>query len=195
MMKNKNIKFLLLFLAFFLISFYMYFYVITEKFTVPETTQTISPINPNNTTSQTIYDQLKPEIARLIGIDATRIINLTYTGDIQYKQLTVKFDILEASAIEKLRNQLTKDEAYNKVDELFTTSSFIVKINGDNITINKALQFGLNNKKKSDYFNNKGLLDAAKYAKSVYKGVPEDEALTKYYKLTINKDFNIVPKL
>ena len=192
MMKNKNIKFLLLFITFFIISFYLYFYVITEKFTIPETTQ---PITPNTTISQTIYDQLKTEIARLIGIEETRITNLSYTGDIQYKQLTVKFGILEVNTTQRLRNQLTKEEAYNKANELFSTSGFNVKINGDNITINKAPDFEVSNKKKSDYFNNKALLDVAKYAKSVYKGVPEDEELTKYYKLSINKNLNIVPKL
>lgn len=187
MVKNTNIKFLLLFIIFFLILFYMYFYVINEKFDNITTTTT--------TQSIILSTQIQNQIALLIGIAPSRILNLTYTGDISKNQLVVLFDVLEASTIDKINNQLTKQEALDKATQLFDTNNFIISINGSNITLNKDRNFNktIGNTNKSTYFDNKGLLDVANYARSIYKTIPENTDLTKYYKLTINSNYNIVP--
>ena len=126
MMKKPNIKYLLVFIIFFLILFYIYFYVISEKFINPEIT-----LSERTTTTQqsiTISTQLQNQIALLIGIAPSRILNLTYTGNLSQNQITVSFDIMEASSIDKIRNQLTKNEAFNKAIDLFDSNNFIASV-------------------------------------------------------------------
>ena len=194
--KNPNIKYLLVFIAFLLIIFYMYFYVINEKFTVPQvTTTTIKNYTP---ISIIVLEQLKAQIPQLIGISPSRVKNITYSGNIESGELSVYFNIDEASAIDKLRNQLTKQEALQKANDLFNYNDFIININGQNIKLKKKPNFDTNltNNEKKTYFDNQDMLEIQNYVKQKYSGLPEtDNDLIKYYKLAINKDFNIVPTI
>ena len=45
----------------------------------------------------------------------------------------------------------------------------------------------------ASYFNNKGLLDTANYARQVYDTVPVDSAATKFFTLQPDSNFNLVP--
>ena len=47
----------------------------------------------------------------------------------------------------------------------------------------------------SNFFDNLGLQTLSNYALTKYNSVPNDESLTKFYKLGFDDNYNVIPKL
>ena len=61
--------------------------------------------------------------------------------------------------------------------------------------INNSSNTSNNNTELAKYFNNTGLLDIAQYSQNKYTTLPDDKSLTRFYKLGIDNNYNIVPVL
>ena len=186
-MCSKENMYKIFFLITVVMLFYIYMYISKENFenqtTVPNITQQILPVS----------NQLTNEIARVLTISPRRIINLFYTGDITTNQLQVSFVILDANLIEYANKEINNIDAGAKANSLFASGKFIVTINDENVLLSKINTSSTVD--ESPAFNNKGLLDIATYAQNAYTSVPNDSSLTQFYKLEIDKNLNIVPRL
>jgi hypothetical protein len=118
--------------------------------------------------------------------------------------LAVSFTVLDPNLIESGKNELSAADAANNANTLFTQGNFIVAINGINVRLTKMNQTnnasnggGASNPTvdPATYFNNKGLLDSAKYARQVYSEVPIDSAATRFFTLQPDSNFNLMPVL
>jgi len=174
-----------------------------------DTTITTIPILttiPQTTTpAALISTQLTTGIATVLGVSVRRITNLNYSGDISTQSLAVSFTVLDPNLIETSKNELAAVAAANNANTMFTQSNFIVPINGINVRLTKMNQNN-NGSNTSDsignstptldpasYFNNKGLLDSANYARQVYAEVPIDSAATRFFTLQPDSNFNLMP--
>ena len=186
---------------------------INESFDSPEdtitTTQPVIITIPQTTTpAALISTQLTTGIASMLGVSVRRITNLNYSGDISRQTLAVSFTVLDPNLIEASKNELPAVAAANNANTMFTQRNFIVPINKINVRLTKMNQnsSGSNGNNSSDdignstptidpatYFNNKGLLDSANYAKQVYDTVPVDSASTKFFTLQPDSNFNLMP--
>ena len=183
---------------------------INESFDSPDDTTTITrPVI--TTTPQTtipaalISTQLTTGIATILGVSVRRITNLNYSGDISTQTLAVSFTVLDPNLIEASKNELPAVAAANNANTMFTQSNFIVSINGINVRLTKINQNSNENNESngignstptidpSTYFNNKGLLDSANYARQVYDTVPIDSAATRFFTLQPDSNFNLMP--
>jgi len=170
------------------------------------TTIPLSTIKPQTTTpAALISTQLTTGIATVLGVSVRRITNLNYSGDISTQTLAVSFTVLDPNLIETSKNELAAVAAANNANTMFTQSNFIVPINGINVRLTKMNQ-NSNGSNTSDsignstptldpasYFNNKGMLDTAKYARQVYAEVPIDSAATRFFTLQPDSNFNLMP--
>lgn len=183
---------------------------INESFDSPDDATTITrPVittTPQTTTpAALISTQLTTGIATMLGVSVRRITNLNYSGDISTQTLAVSFTVLDPNLIEASKNELPAVAAANNANTLFTQSNFIVSINGINVRLTKMNQNSNENNESngignstptidpSTYFNNKGLLDSANYARQVYDTVPVDSAATKFFTLQPDSNFNLMP--
>lgn len=163
--------------------------------TIPETTI------PSTTPAQTISTQLTSQIAGKLGISLRRIESLDFNGDLNKRTLAVSFTILDANIIETSKGEPNAPTAAANANNLFASNQFTVEINGNTILLTKmnsetGAQGSLGaTKSASDFFNNKGLLDSAAYARKVYNAVPVDESATRFFTLKPDSNFNLVPVL
>ena len=180
---NKYINITLL-IFFILLCLCLYLYVKAEKFTDTIPIPTIDLIS----------SQLTKEIGRVLHISPRRISNLTFTGDITKRQLTVSFTILERNLIESANDEINANDAITLYTYLFSTGNFIVSINNQNVVLNENTATTPTN--KGMYFDNIGLKTISKYidGKYIYP-VPTDSSLVNFYKLNIDENYNVRPKI
>jgi hypothetical protein len=167
--------------------------------TIPVTTTTPQTTTP----AELISTQLTTGIASSLGVSVRRITNLNYSGDISTQTLAVSFTVLDPNLIETSKNELAAVAAANYANALFTQGNFIVPINKINVRLTKMNQtsnvsnvsnmIGTPTMDPASYFNNKGLLDTANYAKQVYDTVPVDSAATRFFTLQPDSNFNLMP--
>jgi hypothetical protein len=152
--------------------------------------------------AELISTQLTTGIASSLGVSVRRITNLNYTGDIGTQTLAVSFTVLDPNLIETSKNELAAVAAANYANALFTQGNFIVPINKINVRLTKINENKNENNTiatsipimdSASYFNNKGLLDTANYAKQVYDTVPVDSAATRFFTLQPDSNFNLMP--
>ena len=168
-------------ICFLIIFLFLYIYIKKDTFyTIIERYET-RPIN---------Y-QLKSEIGKLLGISPTRIINLKKEGDINLNVLMIDFDILDNNLISNLKHEPSKDEALKIVKNLIINDSFIVKINNIRIRLRKLIPKEHNFIDKEYYFDNEGLKKMNTYIENKYISVPNDKALTNFYTLGFDKNYNL----
>ena len=181
-------------ISFVLIFIYLYLYIKLESFdsnsapTNPLPTFAIPTIKPD----LPISNQLSSEIARVLRISKRRISNLIFKGDISSGKLQVMFNILDPNAAEIVNNESMSKDVAMLAHTLTLNNNFKVLINGINIMLDKIQT---SNKDINKFFDNTNLLDITDYSNSKYISVPNDESLTKFYKLNIDKNFNIVPSI
>jgi hypothetical protein len=87
---------------------------------------------------------------------------------------------------------------YGQKFGLFDRNNFVVKINNVNIRLNKTSQNKSASNTTTDistYFNNTGLLEISDYAMQKYNQVPNDSSLTRFYNLTLDRNYNVKPVL
>lgn len=181
-------------ISFVLIFIYLYLYVKLESFnsnsapTNPLPTFAIPTLKPD----APINNQLLSEIARVLRVSKRRITSLIFEGDISSGSLQVMFKILDPNAAEITNNEAISKDAAMLANTLTLNNNFKVFINGIAVILSK-----LNKSKKNinAFFDNTNLLDISDYSKSKYISVPNDESLTKFYKLDIDKNFNIAPTI
>lgn len=186
----------------------------------PTPTPTPTPTTTPTPTGTPYSTQLTMQIANKLGISVRRISNLTYTGDIGKRDISVSFTILDANLIESATREPDTATTATLANKLFQDNTFNVIINGLSIplkkknttasdsssssssssgsssrsggSVSKPGMVGMDSA-KADFFNNKGLLDTAKYAKQVYDTVPVDENATRFFTLKPDSNFNLVP--
>ena len=157
--------------------------------------------NDSDNTSQSqeqlpISVQLRNEISRLLDISKSRIYNLIYEGDIKLNSLRIDFDILDNNFNENIKNEISKYEAGKKAIYLIRNDKFIVRINDKSVILRPILQSRKQKEfDKTKFFNNEGLKEVVEYANNKYITVPNDESLTNFYTLNIDKNYNIIPKI
>lgn len=166
----------------------------TGTTTIPMTTTTPQTTVP----SALISTQLTTGIASLLGVSVRRIINLNYSGDLSTQTLAVSFTVLDPNLIESSKNEMTAVDSANNANALFNQGNFIVPINGVNVRLTKKNKTENTDSRTpsldhASYFNNKGLLDTANYARQVYDTVPVDSAATKFFTLQPDRNFNLMP--
>ena len=171
----------------------LYIYIIKENFDIQQNVSTI----PNTTVPQlSIGVQLRNEIGRVLEISSSRINNLIYEGDININTLSVDFNILDNNLNTKLNNEITESEAEKKAIDLFKKDNFFVRINNRSIIL-RIIPTLPNTSiiDKSKFFNNKGLKEISKYSINKDISVPNDDALTKFYTIGFDANYNLVPKI
>jgi len=184
---------------------------INESFDSPDetiinTTVPAITVSPQTTApAGLISTELTTGIAKVLSVSVRRITNLNYIGDIGTQSLAVSFTVLDPNLIETSKKELPAVNAANNANALFTQGTFIVPINGVNIRLTKINQTNNGSNTGDDignntstidpavYFNNKGLLDTANYARQVYDTVPVDSAATRYFVLQPDSNFNLTP--
>jgi len=186
----------LFFISLILIFLILYCYVKVESFentTIPQTTQPVQilPTQPQLPISL----QLTTEIARLLNISPRRISNIIFDGDITSGKLLVSFFIQEPNFTESLKREKNAADAGLIANNLLINDNFIVSIGGQVVKLAKLTNPTPTATETSDFFNNKGLLDVAKYSNNKYISVPNDESLTNFYKLDVDDNFNLIPKI
>lgn len=170
------------------------------------TTRPITTTTPQTTIpTALISTQLTTGIASVLGVSVRRITNINYSGDIETQNLAVSFTVLDPNLIEASKNELSTVDVVNFTNTLFNQNNFIVPINGVNIKLSKMNQTSNSSNSSNDigkstpiinpasYFNNKGILDTANYARQVYDTVPVDSAATKFFTLQPDSNFNLMP--
>lgn len=170
------------------------------------TTRPITTTTPQTTIpTALISTQLTTGIASVLGVSVRRITNINYSGDIETQNLAVSFTVLDPNLIEASKNELSTVDVVNFTNTLFNQNNFIVPINGANIKLSKMNQTSNSSNSSNDigkstpiinpasYFNNKGILDTANYARQVYDTVPVDSAATKFFTLQPDSNFNLMP--
>lgn len=163
------------FISFVLIFICLYLYVKIESFeNVP------------------ISNQLTSEIGRVLDISSSRIINLQYTGDPISGSLMVGFFILEPTAADLAKGQPSAADAAKLAQQMTISETFKVFVNGYKVTLKKLPKPDSDTNK---YFDNPALKDVANYAIQKSISVPNDPALTNFYKLGFDSNFNVVPQL
>jgi len=182
-------------ISFILIFLILYCYVKVESFvtTTPQTTQSVQavPTQPQ----LPISSQLTTEIARLLTISPRRINNIFFDGDITSGKLLVSFFIQEPNFTESLKREKNATDAGIIANNLLINENFIVSINSQIVKLGKLTNPTPTSTETSDFFNNKGLLDIAKYSNNKYISAPNDESLTNFFKLDIDDNFNLIPKI
>jgi len=184
---------------------------INESFDNPDDSTITTTIPVTTTTPQTtipaelISTQLTTGIASSLGVSVRRITNLNYTGDISIQTLSVSFTVLDPNLIETSKKELAAVAAANYANSFFTQGNFIVPINKINVRLTKmnensnvsngstAIGTSIPIFDPASYFNNKGLLDTANYAKQVYDTVQVDSAATRFFTLQPDSNFNLMP--
>ena len=178
------------FIGLILICIFLYLYVKIEAFGITTTQYNI--IDPRIA----ISIELAAEIARVLNVSVRRIVNITYTGDITSGKINVSFTILEPNFGETINNETNANAVGILANNYFISNNFNVIINGLSVKLTKTQssttpQLTLN----SDFYNNKGLLAISDYAKNKYTASPTDVSLTNFYKLDIDSNFILAPKL
>lgn len=173
----------------------------TPTTTAPRpTAPTTTAPRPRPTPSSIPYStQLTMQIANKLGVSLRRISNLNYTGDINKRDISVSFTILDANLLESANKEQDTATVASIANKLFQDNTFTVMINGLSIPlkkINSSITSASNSSNAHlDFFNNKGLLDTVKYAKQVYDTIPLDENATRFFTLKPDSNFNLVPVL
>jgi len=178
---------IIVFISFILIFIYLYLYVKLESFNE----RTITTI-PNIKTDMPISNQIISEVSRVLNISQRRITNLIYKGDISEGRLNVIFIILDPNPTEVGKKEKNAKDSAILANTLTKSGTFKIFINGISITLYKLNK---SNKDINVFFDNTSLLDIADYSKNKYISIPNDDSLTKFYKLNIDNNFNISPKL
>jgi hypothetical protein len=179
--------------CFILIFIYLYLYVKKEHFAADNTPLPTFAV-PRLESDVPISKQLTSEISRVLKLSERRITNLLFKGDVSSGILNVIFIILEPNPVEIVNKEKPAKDYAIIATNLFNSGNFKVYINGINITL-KKLNIKNENKKINNFFDNTGLIDISKYSENKYNSVPNDESLTKFYKLDIDDNFNIKPKI
>jgi uncharacterized membrane protein len=161
--------------------------------------------NNNNTTEkfgngtdiiQPISIQLTDQISLKLNISIRRIQNLAFSGNLSNQSLNVSFTILEPNLIETANGEPNAQTAASTANNMFNRNNFIVKINNVNVRLNRTNeQENTSINDMSSYFNNTGLLDIMDYSQQKYIQVPNDLSLTRFYNLTLDKNYNVKPIL
>lgn len=195
---------IIIFIILFLILIYLYYYVKIESFddsdleteipTDPQLTLDDVIIPEKTVPTLTMSSEIMLGISTTLGISQRRISNLLFSGDISTGTLSVSFTILEPNVIEFSKKEPSASDAAKMANNLFGSSSFIVNINSQNITLVKFNDTSVNNI-DDNVFDNTGLKDIANYANNKYISVPNDSSLTNFYKLDFDKYFNIIPTI
>ena len=165
---------------------------------------------------QIIQDQplstlLKEQIALKLKISNRRLINIKYTGnldddinmnmDIDNTILLVSFTVLDPTLIEIKNGATNAQTVIDNANNLFNTNKFIIKINNNNILLNRintqntTKDIPYEDKNDGTYFNNTGLQDIETYTKNKYITVPNDILLTQFYELKYDNNFILNPIL
>ena len=189
-------KVLVLGILILLIGLYLHIIINSKTNTKTNTNEQFGNGNGNDTI-QPISIQLTTQIAVKLGISIRRIQNLSYSGDLSTQSLTTSFTILDPNIIENANGEPNAQTAASNANSLFDRNNFIVKINNVNVKLNKS---GQNTATRpttdlSTYFNNTGLLEISDYAMQKYNQVPNDSSLTRFYNLTLDKNYNVKPVL
>jgi hypothetical protein len=190
-------KVLVLGIVILLIGLYLHI-IINAKTTTTTTTKTNERFDNGNDTIQPISIQLTDQIAIKLGISIRRIQNLSYSGDLSNQSLIVSFTILDPNIIENANGEPNAQTAASNANSLFDRNNFVVKINNVNIRLNKISQNTSASNTTTDistYFNNTGLLEISDYAMQKYNQVPNDSSLTRFYNLTLDRNYNVKPVL
>lgn len=144
----------------------------------------------NNTISNQIIDQL----SKILKISPRRISNLDFNpSSIPDGKLFISFDILEPNVTELIAKEDTALKSAELYNRLMTLGVIKIKINGKDILLQKKQT--TNEINKNAFFNNKNLLNMSEYAKKKFQVVPTDDSMTKFYKLTIDNNYKITPKM
>jgi hypothetical protein len=165
-------------ISFILIFMFLYLYVKNESF-----------YGSGSANNAQISYQLTNEIARVLSISQNRITNLAYNGDIAQGKLNVVFNIEDPNT---LSSEQSSTNCAILANELMSNGSFKVTINGNLVVLSKIPN---NEKPGSMYFDNLGLQRISNYALNKYNSLPNDESLTKFYKLEFDNNYNVIPKL
>lgn len=189
-------KVLVLGILILLIGLYLHI-IINSKTNTKTNTNTNERFGNGTDTIEPISIQLTTQIALKLGISIRRIQNLSYSGDLSTQSLTASFTILDPNIIENANGEPNAQTAASNANSLFDRNNFIVKINNVNVKLNKS---GQNTATRlttdlSTYFNNTGLLEISDYAMQKYNQVPNDSSLTRFYNLTLDKNYNVKPVL
>lgn len=163
-------------ISFIFIFLFLYLYVKIETFYA----------DPISKTSQ-VSSQILTEISRILRISKTRLFNLVYYGDYTEGKIFVAFGIKEPTT----NNEASAIDSAILTSNLISNNKFIIKINGKNVLLSKIRSSNPVN----NYFDNSFLKTISKYSTNKYITVPNDESLTKFYKLDFDKNYNIVPKI
>jgi hypothetical protein len=170
--------------------------------TQPATTPPATTIPATTIPAALISTQLTTGIAGLLGVSVRRITNLDYSGDVSTQTLAVSFTVLDSNLLESGKGELSAATVANNANNLFAQGNFVVPINGMNVRLTKTGTSGggiggtsIPTQDPASYFNNKGLLDSASYARQVYDTVPVDSAATRFFTLQPDKNFNLAPVL
>ena len=150
--------------------------------------------NEESFQNTTISNQIIDQLSKILKISPRRITNLDFNpNSLPEGRLFITFDILQPNITEKN----AKEEFANKIEKLYnklvSTNNIKIKINNKDILIKKKLT--TNQINQETYFNHKNLLNIEKYAKQKYQVVPTDDSMTKFFKLTIDDNFKITPKM
>jgi hypothetical protein len=183
-----------------IILIFIYIYVKKENFdnTVPTTSSVLTKLVPTTTSSSKLLSQepisvqLKSEIGRVLGISPLRIYKLKYEGDIETNSLNVDFDILDSNVDQKVMHEISKADAGKLAMNLMLQDNFFVKIKNKTIILRRLHP---KTPKNLNVFNNEGLKEVKKYANDRYVSVPNDDSLTKFYTLSHDTNYNLVPKI
>ena len=164
-------------ISFILIFIFLYLYVQVDSFYFDNSTQ--------------INQQLLSGISRVLEISPSRITKLTYEGDIAQGQLQVSFIIQEPNTGSQERN--AKDSAI-LTNNLMVNGNFKVLINSKIITLSKLIKVKQPQNANTS-FDNLGLKAISEYSNNKYLSIPNDESLTKFYKLDYDDNYNLMPKI
>jgi len=170
-------------ISFIFIFLFLYLYIKIEAF---YGNPTASKKKVQNTPQ--LSAQILSEIARVLTISKKRIMNLVYFGDYTEGKLAVAFFIQEPTST----TEANATDSAIMADTLMTNKNFIITINGKSVVLTKISS---TNKSINAYFDNAFLKTISKYSTNKYVTIPNDESLTKFYKLDFDKNYNIVPKM
>jgi hypothetical protein len=103
----------------------------------PTAPTTTAPRPTPTPTSIPYSTQLTMQIANKLGVSLRRISNLNYTGDINKRDISVSFTILDANLLESANKEQDTATVASIANKLFQDNTFTVMINGLSIPLKK----------------------------------------------------------
>lgn len=150
--------------------------------------------NEESFQNTTISNQIIDQLSKILKISPRRITNLDFNpNSLPEGRLFITFDLFQPNVTELNAKEEVADKVAELYNKLVSNNNLKIKINNQDILIQKKIT---NNKiNQETYFNHKNLLNIEKYAKKKYQVVPTDDSMTKFFKLTIDNNYKITPKM